>query len=322
MKRLSNVAYIILFTTLMPVVMLYIKFVPAPLIMTKLLKYIVLLFLVSCSATGGKSKKEIISVSIPPFRYFVEAIAGDDFEVNVMVPPGAGPHIYEPAPGQITSLSRSVAYISDGFLGFEIGWLDRFKEANHNMKLLTLSDNVDLIKAENHAEEPSAEAADPHFWISPRSAIRIAASVETLLATLKPANAEQYKKNLESLNDTINAIDRLADSLFAGFKGKAFMIFHPALGYLARDYQLEQMAVENEGKEPSPSYMKELIDMSREKYIKIIFIQKGFDTKNAEAIASETGARIVAVDPLGGNWPVVVREIVNKIHTSLEESIK
>jgi zinc transport system substrate-binding protein len=110
--------------------------------------------------------------------------------------------------------------------------------------------------------------------------------------------------------------------MFAGFEGKSFMIFHPALGYLARDYGLNQIAVEKEGKEPSPSFMKDLIDMAKSRNIKVIFIQKGFDTKNAGEIASETGATLRPIDPLAEEWPKAVSDIIDAVHESLVKSSK
>jgi zinc transport system substrate-binding protein len=100
------------------------------------------------------------------------------------------------------------------------------------------------------------------------------------------------------------------------------MIFHPTLGYLARDYGLEQVAVEWEGKEPSAARIKELIDMAREKNLRYIFVQKGFDDKNARAIAADTGAELVTIDPLMENWPESVMSIVNALHSSFINSAK
>jgi zinc transport system substrate-binding protein len=290
--------------------------------MQKLLIYLVLPLLVSCSIANHYDKRDIITVSISPFKYFVESIAGDDFDVNVMVPAGADPHIYEPVPDQITALSRSVAYISDGHLGFEITWLDRFFEANRKMKRLSLAQNIDLIEADEHPSGHNSEGADPHFWVSPKSALVMAGSVKSLLCTLKPENCGKYEKNFSRLSDTIESIDKKAIQMFSGYEGKEFMIYHPALGYLARDYHLKQLAVENEGKEPTPSSMKKLIDEAYSGNIKIIFIQKGFDTKNAGAIASGTGAVLKTIDPLGEDWPKDVSDIIDALHESLVKSTK
>jgi zinc transport system substrate-binding protein len=290
--------------------------------MRRFFKYLLIPLLVSCNPPGHTGNKPVITVSISPFKYFVETIGGNDFAINVMVPSGADPHIYEPAPTQITALSRSVAYICDGYLGFEMTWLDRFYEANTKMKKLTLAQNIELIRAAGSHAGDHAEGADPHYWVSPKSAYSMAASVKALLCELNPGGSEKYEKNFSVLSDTIASIDKKARELFDGFKGKAFMIFHPALGYIARDYNLVQLSVENEGKEPSPSSMKELIDRATEMNIKFIFIQKGFDTKNAGAIASETGATLRSIDPLGDDWRANVTDILNAIHESLVKSTR
>lgn len=290
--------------------------------MKRFIIIIIPLILISCNSGSYKGNKEVITVSISPFGYFVKAIAGNDYEINVMVPASADPHIYEPVPGQIASLGRSVAYISDGYLGFEMTWLDRFYEANREMKKLSLGSSIDLIEAEEHHEEGHSEGADPHYWVAPESAMIMAASVRQMLIELKPENKDEYDARYKILTDTIAALDSLAINLFSEFRGKSFMIFHPALGYIARDYGLNQIAVENEGKEPTPSSMKNLIDIAGEKRIKVILIQKGFDTKNAGAIALETGAELVAIDPLSEDWPQSVREIINAIHRSLVISSK
>jgi zinc transport system substrate-binding protein len=285
------------------------------------MRRVIILFIpflfISCNSGNYSEKNDIITVSISPFSYFVKAISGGEYKINVMVPASADPHVYEPVPEQIAALAGSKAYISDGYLGFEMTWLERFYEANRKMRKLSLGDKIDLIRSDNHNDGDHTEGADPHFWVSPRSAMVIAGSVRSLLTELNPGKKALYEANFDVLSDTISAIDSLATRLFSGFKGGSFMIFHPSLGYLARDYGLLQVSVEKEGKEPTPSSMKELIDLAGERKIKLIMIQKGFDTKNAGAIALETGARLVVVDPMSEDWPRSMREIINEIHRSL-----
>jgi zinc transport system substrate-binding protein len=100
------------------------------------------------------------------------------------------------------------------------------------------------------------------------------------------------------------------------------MIFHPNLGYLARDYGLEEISVEYEGKEPTPSRMKELIDRARKEGLRTIFVQREYDTKNAKAIANEIGGDIRIIDPLSEDWPGATLDIINAVHNSLTESSK
>jgi zinc transport system substrate-binding protein len=274
--------------------------------------------LVSCNQTGSNNGGKIITVSIPPFKYFIDAIGGADFRVNVMVPAGANPHIYEPVPDQIANLRKSVAYVSDGYLGFEMTWLDRFYETNRTMKKLSLGKNIDLIKPEGHTDSEHVEGADPHYWVSPRCARIMASEIKILLTDLNPEKSEKYVENYTNLIRSIDDIDKKAQELFAPYKGSPFMIFHPTLGYLARDYGLNEIAVENEGKEPTPSSLKELIDIGKSKQIRVIFVQKEYDTKNARAIAAETGAVLKTIDPLSENWAASLQEIINALYKSFK----
>lgn len=290
--------------------------------MRKIFCFLIVVFIISCGRQRADTGERIITVSIAPFKYFVEEIAGDDFKVNVMVPAGANPHIYEPFPEQINKLRRSVAYISNGYLGFEMTWLDRFYETNKTMKRLSLGDKIDPLVSGHHHEGDHVEGADPHYWVSPKCALIMATSVKEFLCELNPSQKQKYEVNYDSLFSKIQEVDNKALELFSGVKNRSFMIFHPNLGYLARDYGLEEIPVEYEGKEPPPSRLKELIDRAREDGLKTIFVQREYDTKNAKAIADEIGAEVKIIDPLSEEWQKATMDIINALHNSLTESSK
>jgi zinc transport system substrate-binding protein len=113
----------------------------------------------------------------------------------------------------------------------------------------------------------------------------------------------------------------MAKALYASAGKKAFMIYHPNLGYLARDYGLEEIAVEKDGKEPTPSRLRELIDLAKEDNLKIIMVQKEYDTRNARAIADETGSRVVVIDPLSENWYSATTGIIRILKDSFAENL-
>jgi zinc transport system substrate-binding protein len=281
-----------------------------------------LISLVSCGSRHNTPGGKIITVSIAPFKYFVEEIGGNDFRVNVMVPSGADPHVYEPFPEQISELRRSSAYISNGFLGFEMNWLDRFYESNKTMVRLSLGDKINLLVPAKMHEGNHVEGADPHFWVSPVCASVIAQSVRDLLITLNPSAKSKYEANYLSLIAKIRVIDDNARKLFSGVHNKSFMIYHPNLAYIARDYGLQEISVEFEGKEPPPSRLKELIDLARKEKLMTIFVQREYDTKNARSIASEIGASITIIDPLSEDWQKSTNDIISKVYKSLMQSSK
>jgi zinc transport system substrate-binding protein len=277
---------------------------------------------ISCGRDGTDSGNKIITVSIAPFKYFIEEIAGNDFTVNIMVPAGADPHTYEPFPEQINKLRKSVAYISNGYLGFEMNWLDRFYETNSTMRRLSLGDKIDPLTSLHHHEGGRTEGADPHYWVSPKCACVMASSVKGLLCELNPSQKQKYETNYQLLISKIREVDNKAKDLFSDVPNKCFMIYHPNLAYIARDYGLEEIPVEFEGKEPPPSRMRELIDRARKDNLKTIFVQREYDTKNAKAIAGEIGAQIILIDPLSENWQKSTTDIINALHKSLIESSK
>jgi zinc transport system substrate-binding protein len=290
--------------------------------MRKIFFFLYLVLIFSCGRKNTDTNDRIITVSISPFKYFVEAIAGDDFKVNVMVPPGSDPHVYEPFPEQINKLRKSVGYISNGYLGFEMNWLDRFYETNRSMKRLSLSDKIDPLVSEHHHEGGHVEGADPHYWVSPKCAVIMALSVKDFLSGLNPSGKQKYENNYKVLISKINELDKRASELFSTVTQRSFMIYHPNLAYIARDYGLNEIPVEFEGKEPPPSRLKELIDLARKDGLKTIFIQREYDTKNAKAIAKEIGAQIKIIDPLSEDWFNTTSDIITELHTSLTESSK
>lgn len=290
--------------------------------MRKIFFLLITCFTISCGRDGTDTGKKIITVSIAPFKYFVEEIAGNDFTVNIMVPAGADPHTYEPFPEQINKLRKSIAYISNGYLGFEMNWLNRFYETNQTMKKLSLGDSIDPLTSSHHHEGGHIEGADPHYWVSPRCALIIASSVKGFLCELNPVQKTKYESNYHVLISKIQEVDNKARELFTDVPDKCFMIYHPNLAYIARDYGLEEIPVEFEGKEPTPSRMRELIDRARKHKLKTIFVQREYDTKNARAIAGEIGAQIILIDPLSGNWLKATSEIIFAVHKSLLESSK
>jgi len=289
--------------------------------MKRIASFIFLVLIFSCGRRTETGIK-VITVSIAPYKYFIEAISGDNFTVNVMVPAGSNPHIYEPFPEQLSKLRQSVAYVSNGYLGFEITWLDRFYEMNRNMKKINLGDVIEPIVPDHQDEDHHFESADPHYWVSPICAREMASSLKDFLIELDPGNRDQYEKNYKDLLGKISEVDSRAKELTSPGGKRTFMIYHPNLAYLARDYGLEEISVEFEGKEPDPSRLIKLIDRAKKDNLKAILVQREYDTKNARVVADEVGAKVVIIDPLSEDWYSSTNEIISVLKNSFEGNLK
>lgn len=278
----------------------------------------IILIITSCTGTKQNDPETpVISISILPQKYFLEQLAGDKIEVNVMVPPGASPATYEPTVSQLSQLDRSDMYFMVGHLGFENSWMEKISSVNPAMEVVDLSKGLELIygqeeiKHEGHTHGP--ENPDPHIWMSVRNAEIMAQHMAKALFSLLPEDSLLLANRRDKLLERMKELDREIQNLLSETKGRSFMIYHPSLGYFAKDYHLKQHALEWEGKSPSPSHMKKLSDLGKEEQISSILIQVEFDRKNAEILASEIGAQLVLINPLDENWPDQMLMIATKL---------
>ena len=270
---------------------------------------LLLFFVVGCNSV--KDDTPAISVTIEPQRYFVEKITGNNFKVNTIVPPGTSPESYDPTPSQMVALGKSLLYFKVGYLGFENAWGKTLEENNTNVKVVNTSNEIVLIEGDEHIVEIGEhqhhdghdhQGVDPHIWSSPKSALIMAENILNALVEIDVENQKVYRDNFTTLRAEIIEVDKKITSLLENAPVKSFIIYHPALGYFARDYNLTQYSIEFEGKNPSPQQLKQMIDFAKKQGIKTIFVQKGFDMKNAESLAKEVGASIHSIDPLSYDW--------------------
>lgn len=287
------------------------------------LVFCIAIMAISCKQGKIKKNENQISVSILPQKYFVERIAGNDFKVNVLIPPGASPATYEPIPSQMKEVAHSVAYFRIGHIPFEHAWLDNLIAGAGKIKVYDLSQEIIMIRGPKvkHGDHYHVGGIDPHIWSSPREAVIMAKNLLDGLVELKPAQKEKYQKNYDLLIADLKKLNKEAEEIFADVHNRSFMIFHPALSYLARDYGLNQIAIEEDGKDPSPAHMQHLIQHAKENEIKAIFVQKQFNRDNAEAIAKEIGGKVIQIDPLNEDWLKEMKKIIEflDLHTSQEK---
>ncbi|MDY3668477.1 MAG: zinc ABC transporter substrate-binding protein [Campylobacter sp.] len=153
---------------------------------------------------------------------------------------------------------------------------------------------------EEHDEEHEAHA-DPHVWLNPVLAITMARNISDALIDMDKANKDFYLKNFQKLMNDLLAFDESAKNELAGLKNRKFVVYHPAWGYFAEHYDLEQISIERNGKEPKIDEMASTVKMIKDENIKVIFADPNRSQKSAQVLASQTGAKVELLDPLGYN---------------------
>ena len=234
----------------------------------------------SCDSTDKAA--DTLTVSIAPQKHLVTAIAGDRFRIAVLVPKGMNPENYDPAPKALLQLSESKAYIRMGSLPFEKTLGEKLSETGSDIPTFDVSEGIETIKTEG----PHGHDADPHIWMSMK---------------IDPDRKDFYQQRCDSLVKAIRDTDCRIKEMLAD-ADKTFIIYHPAMTYFARDYGLQQIAIEKDGKEPAASDLVTHIKTAKLTGAGYLFIQPEFDKRNASIIAEETGLEMKELNPLAEDF--------------------
>ena len=270
------------------------------------------LLLIACDGKTEKLERTIF-VTIPPLQQLVNEITCGDFEVEILVPEGASPESFEPTSQQIAKLNDAEFIFEIGLINFEQSLV---RHIDHSERVVNLSEGIELIAGccshHHHHGHNHSHGIDPHIWTSPRALGTMVANIASALRTAYP-DSTKYFEAAERVTERLETLDKECGEKIGSSGSKAIMIYHPAYTYLARDYSIEQITIENEGKEPTPRQLKELVDKARELSIKRIFHQPQYSPAKLRSIADEIGAEVIVCDPLSRDIEQEIREVVNLI---------
>ena len=281
---------------------------------------ILVLALSTLSCNPQKRKKEsdgkqVLTVSILPEKTFVEKIAGDDFKINLLLPPGESPVTFTLLPSQLVDITKSVLWLKMGHVAFEYSWDEKIREINKKMKVVNLSEELELIHAKVFESEKQGLSAgiNPHTWMSPMLVIKMAGRIADELSLINPERKEFYHNNYLTFAREIDELDKKVRTLLEPYRGRSFIMFHPSLAYFARDYGLTEHSLEPGGKEPTPQRMRQLIELAKRESIPVIYIQSDLDREQARVFAEEINGKIEEMWPLNPDWEANLMNITKQL---------
>lgn len=256
---------------------------------------VLLLAILFLGFSNAEEAKLSVGVTIIPQITFVQKVAKDKVNVFATVPAGASPETYEPTPQDQISLADANIYFS---IGMPIEETNVLPYLNKNTSVVKLHDVVNAVYPDNTIDEDR----DPHIWLSPRRVMLMVEEIARNLSELDPANKDFYNSNAINYLDELNILDDYLEASLAPIKNRSFAVFHPAFSYFASDYNLEQFALQEHGKEATAQHMAEMIDICKERNIKVIFTQEEDNSKQAEAFAEQINAKVVNLEPLSADY--------------------
>lgn len=271
--------------------------------------------LAACGAEAGDEADLTVVASFYPAAFVSERVAGDLAAVNVLSRPGTDAHDLELTPQQIASVQDAdlVVYQS----GFQAAVDDAVAAAERDpATVVDSAEGIELIEdgdhdhGDDHGHDHGDESdhdhdhgpGDPHLWLDPANMVQLTRDVESALATADPDNAETYAANAESLIEELETLDADFTAGVATCERREIVVSHAAFGYLARAYDLEQIAVNgiDPSNEPSAAQLAQISDLVQEEGITTVFTERLVSSAVADTVAREAGVETAVLDPIEG----------------------
>lgn len=264
----------------------------------------------------ARNEKLQVVTSFYPLYFFASQIGGNRAEVFNITPAGAEPHDYDPKPQDIAKIENSSVIVLNG--GVEM-WTRKIQDDLKDKPVILVIAGDGLITQN-----------DPHVWLNPQLAKQEAAAIAHGFEKADPANTSYYddrEKNLDL------ALDQLHTDYLQGLKDckkKDIVTSHAAFGYLAQQYGLNQVSITglSPDEEPTAQKLAEVADFVKKNNVSYIFFESLVSPRFSQAIAQETGAQTLALDPLEGipeaemktgtNYLTIMRRNLTNLRIALE----
>lgn len=255
----------------------------------------------------GQERIIKVGVSIPPQKFLVESIGRDRVSVEVMLQPGQAPETFEPTPRRIASLSTARIYFRIG-VPFEGAWLESLQASNPDLLVVECCDQLLQPRGGRRGANP-----DPHVWVSPVLALRVAELMRRALVGLDPVNHRIYDANYRKLSGQLTRLNFDIRDLLRNRRTSYFIISHDSLGQFSEAYGLTQLPLEAGGRAAAPRAIADIVRRAREENLRTVFVQSEFNSAGARALANELDAEIVEIDPLSEDYLGSVLDIALKL---------
>lgn len=270
----------------------------------------------------AKDKVNVVT-SFYPLYDFARKIGGDHVNVINLIPAGIEPHHWTPKSRDIRLASDSDLFLYQG-VGFE-GWVDDFLQSlskTAKVKPVMVSEGATLIPIsgehdhshdhdahgtdeEDHANEEEMRREgewDPHLWLSPMNAKKMAENIKNALIEVDQVHQAEYEANYNKLAVQFDELHTEFKNKISKLPRKEIVVSHQAFGYLAHDYGLEQKAIMGISAEAEPSAqdMMKINKFIREHQVKYIFFEDLVSNDLAKIIALDTNVELLVLHTLEG----------------------
>jgi len=218
------------------------------------------------------------------------------------------PHFVEAKPSYVLRLRDADVWAFVG-LDLEIGWMPLLLQGARNQKIMMGgSGYVDVSQAIPVLDVPAGGVdrsqgdvhplGNPHYWLEPDNAKRIATLFQRKFSQLDPKNAARYEANARAFAGRVDAMTRELAPQLAQLEGKPIVAWHTSWRYFV-DYTGANIVAFMEpkpGVPPSPSHLAGVIQTMKRTGAKVIVMEPFYDRKMADFVVRNVpGAKVLVL---------------------------
>lgn len=286
---------------------------------------LVLCLLLMLSGRAAIAAETVLFVTIPPQRWLVQELAGELVQVEVMVEPGQNPHTFEPSGRQIAALARARGWLTIG-MPFEQTLLTKAKRSLPQLRDYPIYHSIERLTsgATPHKHAPGEvchdDGSDPHLWLSVSGMSQLATNACLALQELLPQQREALADSLQRLAGKLQRLQEELAAVLAPCAGRSFWVYHPSWGYFARSFGLQQVAIEEAGREPTPRQLAQLVARAKREGISVLYGDPQLDPRPLRIVAAQLGAQVELLDPLAEAWEHNMRHVAHLLAAGMERT--
>jgi ABC-type Zn uptake system ZnuABC Zn-binding protein ZnuA len=258
--------------------------------MVRLLALLVSLFVLA--ACGGSSAGATSNVGVrvlattSTLASLAIGVVGDPSRVSSLVPIGASPEDYQPAPQDIERVHDARVLLENG-ANLET-WLDGTIDNARNPGLIrvVLSDGLPV------------RDGNPHLWMDPVFARTYVKKIRDAMIAADPAGAATYRTNAAAYDAQLLALTVRTQKKIDTIPPvqRTMIVFHNAFDYYDARFGLQTLGVveTNPGADPSPQHLAQIVDLARSHHVRAVFAEPEYSPKLIAALAESAGIKTVS----------------------------
>lgn len=279
-------------------------------------RWLTILFCVCGAFMAFGADRLSLFVTIAPQREIVERVAGEEAQVEVLVPPGMSPENFSPGARTLNSLAEADCFFTIG-VESEEAVMPKLRRLNPAMRVVAPAGLRYLDFP------PPGDGRDPHVWLAVDNLMLLARQCAETLGSLRPAHLAVFRERAERYCRELAALDQEIAALLAPLRGRTVLVFHPAFGYFLERYGLQQLPVELEGKEPPGGYLMQTMRRAKREKCPALFVQPQMNPRSVKTVSSELDCAVVQLDPLplsiSGGLRQIARAVAQSYSAAVEE---